>query len=105
MKNFEENLQQLEQLSEQIKQSDISLEDALDAFEKGIKLSKEMEKELDQIESKVQILMNSPSLQENKEQEIQSTSTKKTRKQAESSTSPVLDLFNGTTEINGTRNA
>jgi len=62
MKNFEEKLERLEKLSEDIKRNDVSLEDALKYFEEGIKLAKGMEKELDKIEGKIQILMNQPSL-------------------------------------------
>ncbi len=58
--NFEEKLDKLEQLSGDIKRSDISLEDALKDFEEGIKLAAGMEKELDEIEGKIQILMNEP---------------------------------------------
>ena len=57
---FEEKLEKLEQLSGDIKRSDISLEDALKDFEEGIKLAAGMEKELDEIEGKIQILMNEP---------------------------------------------
>ena len=58
--NFEEKLNKLEQLSGDIKRSDISLEDALKDFEEGIKLAAGMEKERDEIEGKIQILMNEP---------------------------------------------
>ena len=61
MKNtFEENLKKLEELTSDIKRSDISLEDALKDFEEGIKLASGMEKQLDEIEGKIQILMNEP---------------------------------------------
>ncbi len=102
MKNFEENLEKLEKLSEDIKKTDITLEDALKDFEEGIKLAKQMEKELDAIEGKVQILMSSPAdlLTE------QPTPKKGTKaKESKAETGPVLDLFNGTSELNGTRNA
>lgn len=59
-KTFEEKLNRLEQLTANIKRSDLSLEDALQAFEEGIKLAQGMEKQLDQIEGKIQILMNEP---------------------------------------------
>ena len=36
MKNFESNLERLEQLSENIKRSNITLEEALKSFEEGI---------------------------------------------------------------------
>ncbi len=60
MANFEENLAKLEFLAQDIKKSDISLEDALKDFEEGIKLARGMEKEIDRIEGKIQILMNQP---------------------------------------------
>ena len=60
MKNFEENLHRLEQLTNDIKRTDISLEDALKDFEEGIKLAKTLEKDIEKIEGKIQILMNQP---------------------------------------------
>ena len=60
MNTFEENLNKLEELTTDIKRSDISLEDALKDFEEGIKLASGMEKQLDEIEGKVQILMSEP---------------------------------------------
>lgn len=85
MENFEEKLQKLEELSNDIKRSGISLEDALKDFEEGIKLAKGMEKEIDSIESKIQILMKQPSETD------------------DGSTPPQLETFNGSTEVNGTR--
>ena len=82
MTNFEEKLEKLEKLSENIKQSDISLEDALKNFEEGIKLAKTLEIELDKMEGKIQILMNGEETKENKVE---------------------LGLFDETTEITGTR--
>ena len=46
MNTFEEKLRKLEQLTQDIKRSDISLEDALKDFEEGIKLAKTLEKEI-----------------------------------------------------------
>ena len=66
MKNFEQRLERLEQLSNEIKKSDIKLEDALKRFEEGITIAKGMEKELDKIEGKIQQLVNRPSLPEEK---------------------------------------
>ncbi len=82
MTNFEEKLEKLEKLSENIKQSDISLENALKNFEEGIKLAKTLEKELDKMEDKIQILMNG---EETKDGKVE------------------LGLFDETTEITGTR--
>lgn len=66
MKNFEERLNRLEKISTEIKQSDIQLEDAMKLFEEGIKLAKGMEKEIDKIEGRIQLLMNQPVLPEEK---------------------------------------
>lgn len=60
MNTFEQNLEKLEKLTNDIRRSDISLEEALKDFEEGIKLASGMEKELDKIEGKIQILMNEP---------------------------------------------
>lgn len=62
MKNFEEKLARLEQLGNDIKKSDVTLETALKYFEEGITLARGMEKELDKIEGKIQILMNQPDI-------------------------------------------
>ena len=62
MKNFEENLSRLEALTANIKRTDISLEEALKAFEEGIQLARGMEKEIDKIEGKIQQLMNQPDI-------------------------------------------
>ena len=84
MENFEEKLARLEKLSEEIKKSDISLEDALKNFEEGIKLASGMEEELDKIEGKIQILMNEP-------------------KPMTEDNKPQMDTFTDDSEINGTR--
>ena len=47
MKKFEERLARLEEISEKIKSADLPLEDALAAFEEGIKLAKTLEKDID----------------------------------------------------------
>lgn len=84
MNTFEENLAKLEELTNDIKRSDISLEAALKDFEEGIKLAGGMEKQLDQIEGKVQILMNEPNPMEEENQ-------------------PQFDLFSEQGQVNGTR--
>lgn len=82
--NFEENLKKLEQLTNDIRRSDISLEDALKDFEEGIKLASGMEKQLDEIEGKIQILMNEPN-------------------PMDKDNPPQMDLFSDDGEVNGTR--
>jgi exodeoxyribonuclease VII small subunit len=66
MKKFEERLDRLEELSEEIRNPDLALEDALACFEEGIKLAKNLEKDLDRIEGKIQILMNQPATADDK---------------------------------------
>ena len=60
MKSFEERLDRLEQVSEKLKAGGLPLEAAVSLFEEGIKLAKELEKELARIERKVEILVNEP---------------------------------------------
>ena len=60
MKNFEQKLTRLEELSEKLKEGKSSLEDAVIQFDEGIKLAKELEKELAKIERKIEILVNNP---------------------------------------------
>jgi exodeoxyribonuclease VII small subunit len=59
MKNFEERLTRLETLGEQIRKTDIPLDEALKAFEEGIRLARALENDLEKIENRVEILMNS----------------------------------------------
>ena len=59
MKNFEERLERLEVLGEQIRKADIPLDEAIKAFEEGIKLARTLEDDLEKIESRIEILMNS----------------------------------------------
>ena len=59
MKNFEERHEKLETLGEQIRKTDIPLDEALKAFEEGIRLARTLEQDLEKIESRVEILINS----------------------------------------------
>ena len=59
MKNFEERLGRLETLGEQIRKTDIPLDEALAAFEEGIRLARALESDLEKIENRIEILMNS----------------------------------------------
>ena len=74
MNNFEERLQRLETLGEQIRKTDIPLDTALSAFEEGIRLARSLEKDLEKIENRIEILMNSA--------------------EAPASETPELELFN-----------
>lgn len=54
---FEDSLQELEQLVEQMEKGDLSLEDSLKTFERGVKLTQTCQQALQEAEHKVQILL------------------------------------------------
>ena len=56
--NFEEALQELERLVSSMEEGELSLEDSMKAFEKGIKLTRECQTALQKAEQKVQILLD-----------------------------------------------
>jgi exodeoxyribonuclease VII small subunit len=60
MKSFEDRFNRLEILSEKLREGKIPLEEAVSIFEEGMKLAKDLEKELAKIERKVEILVNEP---------------------------------------------
>ncbi|MBO6131955.1 MAG: exodeoxyribonuclease VII small subunit [Treponema sp.] len=105
MNNFEDDLKKLEELTDDIKRADISLEDALKDFEDGIKLAKSMKKTLDAMESKIQILMNSPETEDDEEEEKDAKPKARKSKSPAKGEGPVLDFFDPGSEVNGTRNA
>ena len=57
-KTLEERLSRLETLGDEIRRSDIPLDDALRAFEEGIRLARSLEKELEKIQNRIEILMS-----------------------------------------------
>jgi len=60
MRSFEDRLTRLEQLAEKLKTGGIPLEDAVALFEEGIRLAKDLSRELGKVERKVEILLNEP---------------------------------------------
>jgi exodeoxyribonuclease VII small subunit len=54
---FEECLQRLEKIVNELEKGDLPLEQALSLFEEGIELSNSCRKELDSAEGKVEILL------------------------------------------------
>lgn len=55
--NFEKTLAELEQLVEKMEEGDLSLEDSLKYFERGISLTKACQQALSEAEQKVSILL------------------------------------------------
>lgn len=66
MKKFEERLARLEELAERIKENDLPLEEAVAVFEEGVKLSKGLERDLDKVQGRVEVLLNEPETPEEK---------------------------------------
>ena len=56
-KTFEENLKELETIVAELEKGELSLEDAISKFEKGIKVSKECNSKLEDAEKKINILL------------------------------------------------
>jgi exodeoxyribonuclease VII small subunit len=55
--SFEDSLAELEQLVDRLERGDISLEESLQAFERGVNLTRTCQKALQEAEQKVQILI------------------------------------------------
>jgi len=70
MKNFEEKMTRLEELSRIIKDRDTPLDKAVSSFDEGVKLAAQLEKELQKAEKKVEILLNEPEPQKGEEPEL-----------------------------------
>ena len=58
--SLEEKVERLEILGKNILKSDIPLDKALKDFEEGIKLARSVEKELEKIQNRIEVLMNGP---------------------------------------------
>lgn len=56
--NFEKALEELEQLVTAMEEGELTLEQSLQAFEKGIRLTRECQTALQQAEQKVQVLLD-----------------------------------------------
>jgi len=56
-KNFEKSLNELEEIVEKLEQGEMSLDESIEVFQKGVTLSKELSKMLDEIEKKITMLV------------------------------------------------
>jgi exodeoxyribonuclease VII small subunit len=56
-KNFESALEELEQVVEQLESGELSLEDSLSAFEKGVGLVRFCNQKLSEVEKKIELLV------------------------------------------------
>ncbi len=55
--NFEKSLAELEKIVQQLEQGDLSLDDAMQAFEQGVALTRHCQNQLDSAEQKVRTLL------------------------------------------------
>ena len=74
-KTFEEKLQELEKINQNLSQGDLPLERALNEFEAGISLSKECQKTLEAADKRVHILTEKDGNWEEKKLLYQTTKT------------------------------
>ncbi len=58
MKSFEEQLTELERVVEQLERGELSLEDSVTLFERGVTLSDACKSQLASAESRIQVLVN-----------------------------------------------
>ncbi|AUS96170.1 exodeoxyribonuclease VII small subunit [Clostridium thermosuccinogenes] len=56
-KKFEEAIKELEEIVEKLEKGDLSLDESIEFFQKGIELSKYCSKRLDEIERKISLLV------------------------------------------------
>ena len=57
-KSFEENLQRLEEIVSSLEEENISLENSINLFEEGMKLTRACNEKLESIENRINILIN-----------------------------------------------
>ena len=60
VKTFEESMTELEKIVTKLEAGDVTLDDSIELFEEGIKLSKNCQKKLDDAEKKVKLLTTTP---------------------------------------------
>lgn len=75
MADFEKSIKDLETIIEKLSTGDLSLKESVDLYEKGVKLSKSMEKQLNENEKKISIIL------EDKEQDFDNSKQKEKAKQ------------------------
>ena len=57
--SFEKSVQELDSIVEKIESGELNLEQSLELFERGVKLTRECRKILDDAEKKIEILLES----------------------------------------------
>ena len=67
--NFETNMEQLEKIVQELEKGDLNLDDSINKFEEGMKLSKSASDYLEKAEKKITVLINAKD-EEIKEEEF-----------------------------------
>lgn len=67
--NFEETMQELEKIVQELEKGDMNLDDSINKFEEGMKLSKSASDYLERAEKKITVLINAKD-EEIKEEEF-----------------------------------
>ncbi len=67
--NFEETMQELEKIVQELEKGDLNLDDSINKFEEGMKLSKSASDYLEKAEKKITVLINTKD-EEIKEEEF-----------------------------------
>ena len=67
--NFEETMQELEKIVQELEKGDLNLDDSINKFEEGMKLSKSASEYLEKAEKKITVLINAKD-EEIKEEEF-----------------------------------
>ncbi len=57
-KTFEENLKELEEVVNGLESSELTLDEALEKFKRGVELTKKCSQKLEEAENKIKILIN-----------------------------------------------
>lgn len=55
---FEKNINELKEIVEKLEKGDVSLDDSIELFEKGMRLAKDAGEALDKAEKRVKMLLN-----------------------------------------------
>lgn len=56
-KSFEKSMNELEGIVDKLERGELSLDESVEAFQKGIQLSKQLSKMLDEVEKKITLLI------------------------------------------------
>lgn len=78
MADFEKSVKELDAIIEKLNGGELTLKESIEFYEKGIKLAKSMEKQLDETEKKINIILdgkeesfdNSEQVQKTKQMEL-----------------------------------